>query len=255
MTKSDDVPTLRSLIKTNSRSVVPLHATGIKLQVFHYCRCYPNTPIVFAVAVCVVLASWIVPRLFVSPVAHSNYEVVQVLAVCFFVGALILLRPSISRTIEGAICPAVVLDSKSGWIAVFADMSSEPQRRFVPAIKVIRIRRLTRAAMTPLKTGDRITSICTHVSDTMGGNPIYWSDLRPVPVVCATRNQGDIDRSHADVAPQEWRILEQYAGLVPQPFEEDLHCIDLAKSTFFGPGDRRLVVGYRTESAIKTHSD
>jgi hypothetical protein len=250
VSESEDVPSLQSILKTNLKSVVASHASEIELQRLHYFRCYPNTPLVFAGLIFLAIVFWLAPRFFLSPVPESYFDLVQVVAICLFVGTLLLLRPSISPTVEGVTCPAIVLEPKSGWIAVYVDMSSEPHRRFVPAIKVFRVPWLKRATVAPLKSGDRLTTICVYKADTMTGDPVHYSDLRPTPVVCATRNHDDIERSLAGVPPREWRILETYTGLVPQPFEEDIHYIDLAKSTFFGPGERRLVVGYQSNDEL-----
>jgi hypothetical protein len=120
---------------------------------------------------------------------------------------------------QGDTCPGLVLDADEGLIAVWADMTSDPNKRTVPAIKITKVP-LRRAAGSPLKVGQRLTAVSTYSGP--DGVP-SWKDFTPIPVVCATRDPETIQASLASIPDDQWLALD--AGLKEIPRNTGIHLI------------------------------
>lgn len=166
----------------------------VPFELLTYWRCYPKQMLlpVGLLGLGVVLL--------VMAVMVDGFSVVVGLIALVF-GAIVLITEEgrMSKWMaSGDTCPAIVLDADSGLIAVWADMTTTIKQSF-PAIKVLHTP-IHRSGV-PLQDDQRLAVVCTFLG--VSTNP-HWDDVKPVPVICATRNREAIERTLASIPEVRW---------------------------------------------------
>lgn len=192
----------------------------ITVSWLQYFRCYPTLPLICAGGFVLAIVIFNIPGFL--GIRDKNPFVIT--ATLIGVAAVLGCSPKMSflksAMADGDTCPAMIVDADREWIAVWADMRSTPGS-CVPAIKIMQI---------PLKRsghqagGDaRLTTVSTYYGDGVAGN---WSDVLPVPVICATTDKKQIARSLTSVPANEWEALKAGIQAVPKPLRPGLYFLN-----------------------------
>jgi len=218
MSEPNEQPVPRTNLHIDGNTVAS-NPGRVRVQWTHYYRCYPTILFIFVIALIAALSIATVPHFVKVREADPYYAMsgLGVVVVLFFGWSWLTLPRA--KMMEGDTCPAVVLDPANGWIAVFADMTTSPGERFVPAIKVMRAP-LHRSGRGSFATGERISTVALYEGNSYDGPPLHWSNFFPTPVVCATRDEAEIQRSLASVDEIEWRLLEDNLEQLPTPYQK-----------------------------------
>lgn len=186
----------------------------VPFELFTYWSCYRGR-MLFPVGLLGVGAVLLLAALLVE-----NFSVAAGIAVMIF-GAFVLITIE-SRMKQwmalGDTCPALVLDADTGLIAVWADMTTTLQTS-QPAIKILRAPVFRGPLGRTLQNNSRLSVVCTFRGSPDNGR---WDDVKPIPVVCATRNPAVIQRSLTSIPESQW-----------EQFTNDLQSIEQTSSGLY----------------------
>lgn len=194
------------------------NAGGIKVSPLRYLRCYPLVPLLSLAALPVAgVVYWIGSKNRFED--QFPYLIAASLLVLFAIaGNYAAVSQAGVQMSDGDTCPAVVVDPARQLIAVWADMTTSPDR-VVPAIHVMAAP-LGGAGLGGAAAGTRLTTVCLYYGD---GKPGHWTELKPIPVPCATRDRAAIERSITSVPTEQWEALNVGLRKIPQPLKPGLY--------------------------------
>ena len=198
------------------RNTVASNAGGIKVSASRFLRCYPLIPILSLAALPLAGAVYAVGRMYQFD--ERFFIAVPLLIIFAIGGCYAAVSQAGLQMSDGDTCPAVVVDPARQLIAVWADMTTSPDR-IVPAILVMAAP-LRGAGLGDAAAGTRLTTVCLYYGD---GKPGHWTELKPIPVPCATGDRAAIERSLAGVPAEQWEALSIGLRKIPQPLQPGLY--------------------------------
>jgi hypothetical protein len=133
--------------------------------------------------------------------------------------AYIYVRHVVERMQRGNVCEGVVVQLDPLWIAVGTDLSTGDGE--YPAVKIMRcpVKRLHGRA--PF-VGARLATVAVYQAQEDDDAP-YWKDFFPIPVDCATRDAGTLQRTLDSIDPEDFESLVSDIARLPSPLQLGLY--------------------------------
>jgi hypothetical protein len=119
---------------------------------------------------------------------------------------------------SGDVCPGVVVNEEPLLVASYTDLSACDGA--YPAVKIKREPSKRFAGETG-KFGKRVVSVARYEGNS--ATALYWSNVSPRAVQCATDDVGEIQRLVREIPAEHWAALQAGVKRLPRPFKSGLY--------------------------------
>lgn len=108
---------------------------------------------------------------------------------------------------QGAVVPATVFDKERGLIAVYSDMSRDPEKSY--PVVMIQQEQFDSLRDQDLQEGSYFPAILMNIVDKSNPESDQWIDFFTVSIPCFVNSDDEIKRVHDSIKPEAWKALQQ----------------------------------------------
>ncbi len=108
---------------------------------------------------------------------------------------------------QGAIVPAMLFDKENGLIAVYSDMSRDPEKSY--PVVMVQPEQFESLRDEDLEEGSLFPAVLMNILDKSDPQSDQWLDFFTVAVPCFVSNNEEIKRAYDSIKPEAWKALKE----------------------------------------------